>query len=195
MNLLAEIVGSRIRAEVFRLLFAGPDPELHVREIQRRTGFNDRAIRQVLAQLARLDLVSARRDGNRLYYRARQEHPLYPEIRGLALKTTGLAGVLREALDAEQIAAAFVFGSIARSAEKSASDVDLVVIGELGMRGVSRLLRGVNERIGREINPHVYTPDEYRRRVRSRDHFLTSVLKEPRIMVKGTENDLGRLAA
>lgn len=87
MSILSQILGSKIRAEILRLLFAGPDGELHVREIERRTGFNDRAIRQELAKLKRLDLLQSRRDGNRLYYSAQTEHPLYLDLRNLALKT------------------------------------------------------------------------------------------------------------
>lgn len=194
MTLLSRLVGSRIRAEILRLLFAGPDDELHVREIQRRTGFNDRAIRQELANLAALDLIAPRRDGNRLYYAARREHPLYADIRGMALKTSGLVDVLRGALTSKKISIAFVFGSIARGAEKAESDVDLMILGALSLRDVTRLLSGVSERIGREINPHVLTREEFRRRVTGKDHFLTSVLKEPRLFVVGDERDLAGLA-
>ena len=98
MIILGEIVGSRIRAELFKLLFLDSEFELHAREIQRRTGFNDRAIRQELEKLCRLELVTSRRDGNRLYFRARRDHPLFSEIRGLAVKTSGIVELLRSRL-------------------------------------------------------------------------------------------------
>lgn len=196
MSLLSEILGSHIRAAIFRLLFAGPEAELHVREIQRRTGFNDRALRQELARLATLGLLVSRRDGNRLYYRAHRQHPLYPEIRGLTMKTVGLADALRERLDkAEGIALAFVFGSVARGSEKAHSDVDLMVLGNVTLRELTRILRGAQEELGREINPHILTLDEFRQRATSREHFVSTVLAEERIMVKGTEDELGGLAA
>ena len=98
MNRLAELLSSRARAEIFRLLLSGTGEELHVREIERRSGLNDSTIRQELRKLVRLDLVQSRRDSNRVYYRAKIENPLYPEIRNLVLKTSGLADVLRSAL-------------------------------------------------------------------------------------------------
>lgn len=194
MNRLAEIVGSKIRADVFRLLFTGTDTELHIREIQRRTGFNDRAIRQELTKMARLDLVVPRRDGNRLYYSANRQSPLFPDIRNLTLKTIGLVDVLASALQSKQIYVAFVFGSLARGTEKGTSDVDLMVIGSLGMRGVSALLSGVTERIGREINPHVLSASDFQRKARTGDHFVASVLKDTRVFIKGDERELTRLA-
>ena len=194
MNSLAELVGSKIRAELFRLLFTGREQELHIREIQRRTGFNDRAIRQELVRLARLDIVVPRRDGNRLYYSAKRESPLFPDIRNLTIKTIGLAEALKDALRSEKIQVAFVFGSVAQGAEKAASDVDLMVIGTLGMRGVSALLTGVSEKIGREINPHMVTASDFKAKVQAGDHFLSAVLKERKIFLKGDEHELAGLA-
>jgi predicted nucleotidyltransferase len=194
MNLLALILGSQIRAEIFRLLFVFSGTRLHIREIQRRTGFNDSAIRQELAKLARLELLTPQRDGNRLYYSARQDHPLYADLRNLTLKTVGLGGVLEQALESQQVAIAFVFGSLARNAEKAASDVDLMLIGSVGLREASRLLSGVTEKVGRAINPHVFTPAEFQQRLKRKDHFLSAVLKEPRFFVKGDERNLAELA-
>ncbi|MBN1676791.1 MAG: toxin-antitoxin system toxin subunit [Kiritimatiellae bacterium] len=194
MNRLAEIVGSKIRAEIFRLLFGGPPCELHVREIERQTGFNDRAIRQELAKLTRLGLVSARRAGNRLYYSARRDSPLFPDIRNLALKTIGLADVLGSALQSDRIRVAFVFGSLAQGAERPESDVDLMVIGALGMRELTGLLSGVTERIGRAVNPHALTVADFAAKVRAKDHFLIAVLEGPKLFVKGDEHELAELA-
>ncbi|MFH1679114.1 MAG: nucleotidyltransferase domain-containing protein [Candidatus Eisenbacteria bacterium] len=195
MSTLDELVGSRIRAEIFRLLFSGPLVEIHVRELERRTGFNDRAIRQELQRLERLDLIVGRRAGNRLYFSANREHPLFPDIRNLALKTAGLADLLRAALAEEKILVAFVFGSIARGKEKAGSDVDLLIVGEVGLRQVTRALKGMTERIGREVNPHVLSPDEFRRRSAAKDHFLTTVLRDPKIFIVGSEDDLAGLAS
>ena len=147
-----------------------------------------------LRRLTRLGLVEAQPDGNRTYYVASNGHPLYPEIRGLVLKTSGLADLLRNALKkAKSISIAFVFGSFAQRRERPHSDVDLVVIGAVGLRQLTKLLSGVSEKIGREINPHVFTPREFRRRKRAGDHFLKSVLTEGRIFIIGDEHELGAM--
>lgn len=194
MNALSEILSSRARAEIFRLLFAGTGSELHIREIQRRSGLTDGTIRQELRKLARLDLVSGRRDSNRVYYRANTENPLFPEIHGLVIKTVGLVDVLREALRDDRIRMAFVFGSIARGEAKSHSDVDLMVIGSIGLRPLSGLLSGVSERIGREITPHVLSGAEFKKRQNEKDHFLTRVMESPKVFIVGNQNDLSAMA-
>jgi predicted nucleotidyltransferase/DNA-binding HxlR family transcriptional regulator len=190
MNRLAELLSSRARAEIFRLLFGGTGEELHVREIERRSGLNDSTLRQELRKLVRLDLVHSRKDSNRVYYRAKTENPLYPEIRNLVLKTSGLADVLKHALRDKRIRVAFVFGSIARGEEKSGSDVDLMVIGQLGLRDLSGLLSGIEEKIGREVNPHVLHEDAFRKRIRTKEHFVSSVMESPKIFVIGSQDEL-----
>ena len=190
MNRLAELLSSRARAEIFRLLLSGTGEELHVREIERRSGLNDSTLRQELRKLVRLDLVQSRRDSNRVYYRAKTESPLYPEIRNLVLKTSGLSDVLKSALTDKRIRVAFVFGSIASEEEKAGSDVDLMVIGQLGLRDLSRLLSGIEEKIGREVNPHVLREEEFRKRIRAKEHFVSSVMETPKIFIIGSQREL-----
>ena len=190
MSTLSEILSSRIRAEIFRLLFGVVDRELHVREIERQSGLSVGTVRQELKRLTRLGLVEVRRDGNRTCYRASGHHPLYPEIRGLVLKTSGLVDVLRDALTHKGIRLAFVFGSVASDEAGADSDVDLMVVGSVGLRRLGKLLSGVSTTLGREVNPNVLTPEEVAKRRRADDHFLTRVLESPRLFVIGTEDEL-----
>lgn len=191
MTLLSEILSSNIRADIFRLLFGVTDSELHMREIERRSGFAIGTIQSELKKLLRLDLVIKRRDGNRTYYRANRVHPLFGDIQRLVLKTVGLVDILyNELKNSREILIAFVFGSIARQREMAESDVDLFVIGGLGLRKLVGLLSGVSDKIGREINPHVFSVKELKKRLVKKDHFISRVLEEPKIFIIGNENEL-----
>ena len=117
MNTLALRFSSGVKAELFRLLFGIKILELHVRELERQSGFALSTVRQELKNLVQLGLVQGRRSGNRTYYRANVRHPLYPEIHNLVLKTIGLVELLRDALGHDGIQVAFVFGSIASGVE------------------------------------------------------------------------------
>ncbi len=191
--ILAEILSTRVRSEIFRLLFGLSEKELHVREIERRAGLSIGTVRQELQKLLRMELVLARREGNRLYYRANKEHPLFPDIRNIVLKTSGIVEPLKKALDKKAVHIAFIFGSLATTQEGAASDVDLMVIGSVGLRTLSGWLSGISEKIGREINPHVLSPKEYRIRKRSGEHFLNRVLESAKIFVKGSEDELAAM--
>jgi len=193
MTILAKILSSRVRSEIFRLLFGLSDKELHVREIERRTGLSIATVRQELKKLLQMELLLARRDGNRLYYRGNKEHPLFPDIQSMVLKTVGIVEPLKEVLDKESVNIAFIFGSVANNREGAASDLDLMVIGTVGLRTVSGWLSGISEKIGREINPHVLSLNEYRKRKRAREHFLNRVIESAKIFIKGNEDDLAAM--
>jgi predicted nucleotidyltransferase/predicted DNA-binding transcriptional regulator len=195
MSVLHEILSSRVRSEIFRLLFGASERQLHVREMERRTGLSVATVRQELQKLLRMQLVEAQRSGNRLYYWANKAHPLYPDIRNMVLKTAGMVDILRDALDKEGVTIAFVFGSVASNQEGARSDVDLMVIGDVGLRTLSDWLSGISEHIGREVNPHVMNETEFRRRRRSHDHFITRVLESEKLFIKGSEHDLEAMGA
>lgn len=195
MTILPEILSSRVRAEIFRILFSDAGTELHAREIQRRSGMSVAAVQGELKKLDRLGLLIVRQSGNRVYYRSNPGHPLYRDIHNLVLKTSGLADLFKEALKDIRVRTAFIFGSIADGREQAGSDVDLIVIGDLGLRELSGLLSGISEKIEREINPHVFSQDEFFRRLNQKDPFLSRIISLSKLFIKGSEDDLGTMGA
>jgi len=195
MGILAELLSSKIREEIFRILFGVvPDTAFHMREIERRTGFAIGTVQTELKKLNRLEIITRVKDGNRVYYKANTGHPLYPEIRTLVLKTSGLVDVIKYALTGEkEIQLAFVFGSVARQEEKAVSDIDLMVIGGIGLRKLTGLLIDAAGKIGREINPHAFSKKEFVKRVKEQDHFLNQVIESPKIFIIGTDNELAEM--
>jgi predicted nucleotidyltransferase len=193
MMALVEIVSSRVKAELLRLLFGLGRPELHLRELARQSGLALGTVQQELRRLTRLGLVLARKDGNRVYYRANVEHPVHRDLCSLVLKTDGLVGILAPALKSAEVEVAFIFGSVARGETNAGSDVDLMVIGSASLRRVTGLLSGLGNMVGREINPHVMTPEEIGERQRQRDHFVSSLMNSPKVFIKGGERELAAM--
>jgi len=193
MSILPDMLSSRARAEIFRLLFGVSSRELYMRELERRSGLALGTVQQELKKLVGMELLEARKDGNRVYYSANASHALHEDIHSLVLKTSGLVDVLREVLSAEGIRVAFVFGSVARGDKGAAGDVDLMIIADLGLAAASSLLSGVSEKLGREVNPHAMDAAEFSRRRGSGDPFLLRVLDSPKLFVVGDEDELARL--
>jgi DNA-binding transcriptional ArsR family regulator len=183
----------RVRAEVLRLLFADAGCELHLRDLTRRSRLGLGTVQGELEKLSSADLVTSRRDGNRRYYRANAEHPLFPDLQQLVLKTSGLRDVLAGTLrGVKGVEIAFVFGSLAGGSGKARSDVDLFVIGNVGLRALTPALRRVVDTVGREVNPVSMTAAEFRQR-RAKDPFVLDVLRKEKMFVKGDADELERL--
>ncbi len=193
MNTLATILSSNTRAEFFRLLFGLNQKEYYLREIEKHSGLTIRTIQQEAYKLEKLNLILKRKDGNRIYYSANKNHPLFNDIHQMVLKTSGLVDILESSLVDNEIQYAFVFGSISSGNEKSDSDVDLFIIGDLGLRSLSKLLKKPAGIIGREINPHIMTSEEFTQRKLNNDHFIINILTNSKLFIKGDENEFNRL--
>lgn len=187
--MLAELFTSNTRAEVMRILFNGEGRELYLREIERITDIQINSLQKEVKHLVSIDLVKARKDGNRIYYKANVQHPIYSDLVSIVEKTVGVVSLLKERLKDSKIQCAFLFGSMAKNKEVASSDIDLIVIGDLGMRTLTKLLSGLQEKLGREINPHIFTLDEFKKRMKSKDHFVLSVLKEEIKPILGDINE------
>ena len=134
--------------------------------------------------------------GNQVHYRANPACPIYEELRGILRKTFGVADILREALEpvAKQVDVAFIYGSVARGDERAASDVDVMIIGKLKFGDAVLALSSAEEKLRREVNPHVYSPREFKEKFANREPYLMRVAEGAKIFLIGTDDDLGKLA-
>jgi DNA-binding transcriptional ArsR family regulator len=164
-----------------------------MRELARHLRLTPSSLQRELASLVRGGILHERREGKHVYFQAAIESPIFEELQGLILKTVGLADVIRDALKplAGRIQWAFIYGSVARSDERSASDVDLMVIGHVGLADVSSPLRKAERRINRPVNPTTYTADEFTGKLKSNNHFINTVLHSKKLFILGDPREFG----
>src|SRR3990170_9086528 len=179
------------RRRVLGLLLLRPEEALHGREIARRTGLPAGTLTRELKRLADVGLLKREKRGNQQVYRADTSCPVFNEVAGILRKTSGLADVLAQALApaAKKLRVAFVFGSMARGREIGASDVDLMLIGDIGFADAVNLLYPAQATLGREINPKVFTAAEFSTKT-AVEPFLRDVLAKPKVFLIGIDHDL-----
>ena len=180
-----DIIGSKARRRILARTLLTPDREFYLRELARATRLAPRTVQVELDRLVAGGILLERRSGNRRYLRANERHPFYHPLRELVAKGEGLVGVVRDALGTDGIDFACIFGSIAAGTATAESDIDLLIVGDLGLREAVRRVAPLYERLGREINPIVWTNAEFQRRREAGDHFLTNLLAGPKLQVIG----------
>ena len=173
-----------------------PDKAWYVSELARRLTVPPSSLQRELRSLSEASILTTHQQGRMVYYQANGNSPLFSDLRGLLLKTAGLADVLRDALQplVAKLRIVFVYGSIASGQEQSDSDVDLMVVGPVSPMELALPLRRARELLGREINPRIYTPMEFAKKQKAKDPFLTRVLDKPKLFVIGNEDELGKIA-
>ena len=193
MTSTADALFPAVRQRVLAVLFGSPDRSFYANELIALARSGSGAVQRELASLLAAGLITVRDQGNQKHYQANAASPVFAELRGLVLKTVGLADVLRAALAPleDQVAAAFVYGSVARQQDTAASDVDVLIVSDaLGYAEVFGALEGAAQTLGRTINPTLYTRAELARRRAQDIAFVTRVLDQPRIWLMGDEEVL-----
>src|SRR5579859_679788 len=172
-SLASALFGKSMQA-ILAHLYGRPDEEFYLRELARSTGTSPSSLQRDLAALTRAGIIARAERGHQVYFRADRSCPVFDELRGLVVKTFGVAEILRDALQSlsGRIDAAFVYGSVARGEERAGSDIDLFVIGEAHPGEVIEALAPARRRLGREINPSVFPRAEFAGKVRGGNHFL-----------------------
>ena len=186
---LAELLfPNQYRRKVLALLLMQPDQKMHLRELARQTQAAPGTLKKELDALCHVGLLTSERVGNQVQFQANQSHPVFAELQALIRKTTGLADVLRQALQplGEQVALAFVFGSMASGSAHAGSDVDLLVVGSASFAHVVEATHATQAQLGREINPKVMSPAEWARQRAEGHPFVQELLAKPRILLTGT---------
>lgn len=191
---LADALFSGTQQRVLAWLFGQPERSFYATELIGLAGAGSGAVQRELARLSQSGLVTARAVGNQKHYQANPEAPIYAELCGIVQKTVGLAEPLREALAplAARIKAAFVYGSVAKREDTASSDIDLMLISDdLAYSDLYAALEAASKRLGRTVNPTIYTPTQLAKRVKGKEVFATRVLAQPKLWLIGGEDALG----
>ena len=193
---LGELLLGRTRLSILALLLDHPERRLYLRQIVRLSGAAQGGVQRELSFLVGAGILLKTREGNLAYFQANRTAPVFEELRGLVRKTAGIPELLRAALLplSPSIERAFIYGSVARGEETARSDIDLMVIGNASFADVVAAVSPLQETLGREVNPTVFDPADYSRRLKAKDSFLTRVKREPRIDLIGGD-DVARSVA
>jgi predicted nucleotidyltransferase len=177
---------SKARRALFSLFFMNPELEYFARQLERLSGIFVGNLQKELCKMEQAGLLGSRRLGTLKLYKLNTRHPLYPELKTIVAKTVGFEETIRGALSQlEGIGAACIYGSFARGEARSSSDVDLLIIGEVQEKPLISAIKGLEEKLQREINYTLYTGAEWMKRKTAKDPFVREVLKRPRIPILG----------
>jgi predicted nucleotidyltransferase len=195
-DLLCSGLFGKTRQVVLALLYGRPDSSFYTKQVLDAVKIGRGTVQRELKNLTDTGIIIREVQGRQVYYRANARCPIFNELKSIVRKTFGVADVLRQSLapKADKVRVAFIFGSVARSADDRRSDIDMMVVGRISFGDVVSLLSPAEEKLGREVNPVVYPVAEFKKKVKEDHHFVKTVLEDEKIFVIGDENELRRLA-
>lgn len=192
---IADALFTKTQQRVLATLFGKPDQSFYLNEIVRLANIGKGTVKRELERMTAAGLLSIKRIGNQNHYQVNPDSPIYSELLGITRKTFGIADVIKTALlplDA-QIDQAFIYGSVAKEQDTASSDIDLMVISDtLPYATLMTALIEAEPTVGRPINPTIYTAQQIRDKLHGNNAFITRVLAQPKLWIKGSDDDIGK---
>lgn len=193
MNRLSNALFTETQCKLLGLLYGQPERSFYTKEILRLTGMGVATIKRELDRMLAAGILRMTKVGNQHHYQANPACPIRDELIAIVKKTIGLIEVIRQVLAplAKRITWAFVFGSMASGKETAASDIDVLIIGEVDFAEAVNALYPVQEILGREINPKIFRREEWGKLLKEGDIFVKEVMAKPRMDVIGAASEFG----
>ena len=189
--LLQSLISSKTRVKLLTLFFTRPGERFYGRELQRLLGLQPRSVHRELQRLEAAGLLLTQDEGRVKYYSTNLASPIYPELRSLILKTTGLGDALRASVRSlGKVQHAFLFGSAATGYEIPGSDIDLMIVGDPDLGEVSKMIAKIEHGLGRPVNYLIFSREEIEAKLRNKEAFAVNAFTRPRVMLLGVEDDL-----
>lgn len=190
---MADALFSTTQQRVLAYIFGQPERSFYATQLIRLSGSGSGAVQRELARLAQSGLVTVTRIGNQKHYQANPKSPIFAELCGIVRKTVGLVQPLHQALAPleKSIAFAFVYGSVAKRQDTTASDIDLMVVSDtLTYADIFAALEETATLLSRPVNPTVYSREEFDKRIKQGNAFVKRILAQPKLWVIGEEHGL-----
>jgi predicted nucleotidyltransferase len=193
MGIYTNALFSKTQQRVLAVLFGQAHRSFYANEIIALAESGSGAVQRELTRLEAASLITAQRIGNQKHYQANKDAPIFEELRSIVLKTFGVSDVIASGLQDvwSNIELAFIYGSVAKGSEHAASDIDLMIVADnLSNAELITALESSQTQLGRMINPTLYTKAEFAQRITEGRSFITRVMEQPKIFIKGSADDI-----
>ena len=185
----------RTRRDLLGATHGQADRWWYLSELAAHLNTTPSSLQRELQSLVSSGILRQRRSGKRIYFRAEERSLIFDEIRGIVSKTLGVADALESALAEfdDRIVFAFVYGAVERLREHLQGDVDLLVVGSVGLADVSTALLALENRYNLDFDVSIYSPEEFREKRAAEHDLITSIMKEEKLFLVGDDDALEAL--
>lgn len=184
---IGDALFTKTQQKLLALLYGRPDKSFYTNEIVRWAEMGRGTICRELESFVSAGLLTVKKEGNQLYYRANSDNPIYNELITIVKKTFGIVDVVKHALSPiyEQVDYAFIYGSVAKGEDSATSDIDLMVVAEnLAYADLMAVLEEAEQAIGRPVNPTIYSKAQIDKKLQEKNAFISRVMEQPKIWIK-----------
>ena len=156
--MIATLISSKTRIKLLLKFFLNSSNSSYLRGLEQEFGESSNSIRLELNRFEKSGLLKSSLKGNKKYFQANTNHPLFGDIHNIVKKHIGfdqiILNILEKLGDLQQV---YVLGAFARGLDSPV--IDLMLIGDINKPYFIQLLEKVEVLIGRRIRYITYVSD------------------------------------
>jgi DNA-binding transcriptional ArsR family regulator len=189
--MLETIIPSRTRRKILELFFHHPYESYYLRKIVREIDEEVNAVKREVDILEDAKVLNKERRLNKVFYSLDKSFTFFDEFTRIFTKTSSLAVLISKNLSKlgkmKHMALSTKFSKRIQIKE---DEIYLLAVGLVVLPELKSIIDEVEKEFGREINYTVMTQEEFAFRKRNNDPFIWRFLKQPKVMLVGTEEEL-----
>lgn len=156
--MLDTLISSKTRIKLLLKFFLNANSRSYLRSLENEFGESTNAIRIELNRFEEAGMLESNKEGNRKYFKANTQHPLFGEVQKIMQKYVGIDQIIDRIVNKlgnlEQV---YVEGSFARGLD--AEVIDLILIGkEIDRHYLTELINKAEEVIKKQIRYVLFEP-------------------------------------
>jgi predicted DNA-binding protein YlxM (UPF0122 family) len=174
-NLFTGLISSKTRIKLLVRFFFNPSTRSYLRELANEFNVSTNSVREELNQLTKTELLTSQKSGRQVFYKANQEHPLFPELKSMVSKVMGIDQVVDGIVTRlGELERAYLLDDYAEG--KDTGIIDLLLVGKVDQYHLNDLSRKTERYIRRKIRTLVLSRDEFK-------DFKPKLKQSPNILI------------
>jgi DNA-binding transcriptional ArsR family regulator len=148
--MLEALITSKTRVRLLVKFFLNPTMKAYLRQLADEFGESTNSVRVELNRLTEAGILESEVDGNVINYKAKESHPLFPEIRSIVSKVTGLDSVIEWVIQRlGDVENAYLIGDYAKG--KDSGIIDVILVGKVDKSYLTGLIEKAEDLVQRKI--------------------------------------------
>lgn len=154
--MLNTLITSKTRVRLLVKFFLNPSMKAYLRQLADEFGESTNSVRIELNRLTEAGLLESYAAGNTIMYQAKESYPLYPELKSIVNKITGIDMVVEDVIQRlGSLDKAFLVGDYAKGIDSGI--IEVILVGEkVNEQVLTELIKRAESIIGREVKYRLF---------------------------------------
>ncbi|MGK0387756.1 MAG: hypothetical protein ACI94Y_000482 [Maribacter sp.] len=157
--MIETLISSKTRIKLLLKFFLNSNMTSYLRGLESEFGESSNAIRVELNRFEKAGMLSSFMKGNRKYFQANIQHPMFSDIHKILLKYVGLDSIIENVVnklgDIEKV---FVVGEFSKGLDSEI--IDLIFLGNIDKIYLLNLIEKAEQLVDRKIRYLIYNSEE-----------------------------------